>query len=296
MLRRPKLSIEKKLAEIQLQAAEFPPAYRELNAIRYYLHFALGDCQDAWRTKHEGITNFSTFLREIERWRFESKERVCYVTFNYDTMLEEAMSQVLRFQPRDMSGYVRDDFSLFKLHGSINWGLVVDGIQHPGNNVPYPYQDLIELIAPGNPFLTRRYRVCTPEMGPTPDRVVLFPALSIPVENKDEFSCPAEHVTALERTLPSVTKLITIGWRATETEFLTRLRESRSEVTPGIKQTLRLFVVSGTQEGVNETFKNLAPYRGDIDPSLIDDLDDSVPNGFSGLIDDLPKLQSFLRA
>ena len=41
--------------------------------------------------------------------------------------------------------------------------------------------------------------------------IVLHPALSIPVERKDEFSCPAKHVRALEALLPKVTKIITIG-------------------------------------------------------------------------------------
>jgi len=59
--------------------------------------------------------------------------------------------------------------------------------------------------------------LCERDMRPTPDSaVVLFPALSIPVEKNDEFSCPTEHVKALEGLLPRVTKMITIGWRATE--------------------------------------------------------------------------------
>src|SRR5712675_1886097 len=82
LLWQPGTSIEKKLAEFQEQAKTYPPAYRELNAIRFYLRSALWDCQDRWRSRHRGITNFTTLLREIERWRFEKSERVCFVTFN----------------------------------------------------------------------------------------------------------------------------------------------------------------------------------------------------------------------
>lgn len=77
ILRQPGISIEKQLAEFQEQAKTYPPAFRELNAIRFYLHFALSDCQDHWRTKHRGITNFTTLLREIDRWRLEKNEQVC---------------------------------------------------------------------------------------------------------------------------------------------------------------------------------------------------------------------------
>jgi len=80
-----------------------------------------------WRTKHRGVTNFATLLREIDRWRHEAKEQVCFVTFNYDTMLEDAMEQVLRLNVGDMNSYHSwSNYSLFKLHGSINWVRVVD--------------------------------------------------------------------------------------------------------------------------------------------------------------------------
>jgi hypothetical protein len=295
LLRQPGISIEKKLAEFQAQAGTFPQAHRELNAIRFYLHFALWDCQQRWRERHRGITNFATLLREIERWRFEKKEQVCFVTFNYDTMLEEAMSQVLRLQPRDVNSYSWSSYSLFKLHGSINWGVELEGIKHPGNSVPYPYQSLIDLVVPGSPHLTKRYRLCDREMGPTPDGAVLFPALSIPVENKDEFVCPQERVMAMNGMLQGVTKMITIGWRATETEFLTTLLKSRmTAAVAGIHSPLRLLVVSGSEAGAQETLTNLAPYRGPHDALLTHDLDKKVTKGFSGLIDDLAKMKDFL--
>lgn len=295
ILRQAGSSIEKKLAEFQAQAVTFPQVHRELNAIRFYLHFALWDCQDKWRSRHRGITNFATLLREIERWRFEKNERVCFVTFNYDTMLEEAMSQVLRLHARDVNSYTWSGYSLFKLHGSIDWGLELDGLQHPGNNVPYPYQKLIDLVTPGSPHLTKRYRLCDRAMSPTQDRVVLFPALSIPVENKDEFSCPYEHVKALEGLLPKVTKMITIGWRATEEDFLKMLLTSRLvEAVAGNHKPPELLVVTGSKEGAEQTVKNLAPYRVTQNP--FQDLDRiRITTGFTGLIDNLEALRVFLR-
>jgi hypothetical protein len=233
MLRQSGVSVEKKLAEFQEQAKTFPQVHRELAAIQYYLHFALWACQDRWRPWHVGITNFATLLREIERWRFETNEQVCFVTFNYDTMLEEAMSQVLRLEVRDMASYVRDNYSLFKLHGSINWGRVVEGIvQDRSKPIDDLYQRVIDTAIPGSEFFTNTYSLCNLQMQSTLDsHKVLYPALSIPVEKKDEFSCPPDHITALEGLLPRVTKVITIGWRATEAEFLTRLKFARQRPT-----------------------------------------------------------------
>jgi hypothetical protein len=295
LLRQPGISIEKKLAEFREQSSTFPQAQRELNAIRFYLHFALWDCQDRWRTRHKGITNFATLLREVERWRFEKKEQVCFVTFNYDTMLEEAMSHFLRLHVGTMDSYITlPDYALFKLHGSINWGLEVDSIAHPGNNVPYPYQNLIQIVTPGSHFLTKKYRKCDRVMSSAADRVVLFPALSIPVEKKDEFSCPAEHITALEGLLPRVTKIITIGWRATEAEFLRMLKFSRQMPYAGIRNAMSLLIVTGTEKGAEETLKNLIEVGGSS-PELFERRI-PVTTGFTGLINDLERLRVFLRS
>jgi hypothetical protein len=118
-------------------------------------------------------------------------------------------------------------------------------------------------VTPGSVHLTKKYRLCNiREMGPTPERVVLFPALSIPVENKDEFSCPAEHVTALEGLLPRVTTMITIGWRATEADFLSKLKFARLEPYAGIRNAMNLLIVSDSAERAEETFANLIDVGG----------------------------------
>ncbi len=295
LLRQPGISIEAKLAEFQEQAKTYPPAHRELNAIRFYLRSALWACQDHWRTRHRGVTNFATLLREIDRWRLARNELVCFVTFNYDTMLEEAMTQVVHFNVGDMNSYITgSDYQLFKLHGSINWGRELEGVVHPGNNVPYPYQNLIDTVRPGSPNLTQRYRLCNRDMGPTPDRVVVFPAISIPVENKDEFSCPSGHVTALDVLLPFVTKIIAIGWRATEAEFLAKLKLARLQPHDGIRNPISLLVVTGTQEGAEQTAQNLIRGAGASPEHFQEIL--PITTGFTGLINDLSRLGVFLRA
>jgi hypothetical protein len=293
LLRQSGTSIEKKLAEFREQAETFPPMHRSLAAIQYYLHFALWDCQDHWRTRHKGTTNFAALLFEIERWRYETKEQVCFVTFNYDTMLEEAIAQVLRLHARNMDSYITwANYSLFKLHGSINWGLEVEGVEHPGNAVPYPYVNVIDIVTADSSRLTPKYRLCDRRMMSTGDRVVVFPALSIPVEKKDEFSCPAEHVTTLESLLPRVTKMITIGWRATEAEFLRTLKFSRQMPYHGIRPEMGLLVVTGTQKGAEETARNIVHVAGATPELFVEKA--PVTTGFTGLIDNLARLQAFL--
>ncbi len=277
-LRKPGVSVEKELARLQGQAKTFPYVNRELAAIRYYLHLALWQCQDRWYGQHRGITNYATLLREIERWRFEVKQRVCFVTFNYDTMLERAMRQVLHLSLEDLNSYIGENYVLIKLHGSINWGREVDAVVDPAD---FSQQDLIDAAATLN--ITDRYRVVTNcPMLFDGDRVV-FPALSIPVENKDEFSCPQAHVEALKRELPKVTKFLTIGWRATEADFLKMLRSKLTAHT-------HLMIVSGDDNGVQETARNLDP-TGELYHHK-----GPISNGFTVLILNSDKLDAFLRS
>src|SRR5207244_6413216 len=51
-----------------------------------------------------------------------------------------------------------------------------------------------------------------------------FPAIAIPVETKRSFECPAEMLEGLVELLPFVSKLLIIGWRATEAHFLSLLK------------------------------------------------------------------------
>jgi len=280
-LRKPGIVVEKELAMFKEQAKTFPQRHKQLAAIRYYLHFALWECQRHWRERHRGITNYSTLLDEIERWRSELFENVCFVTFNYDTMLEEAMQEVLRFEVRDLRSYLsQKNYTLIKLHGSINWGRELDQIVAPHT---YNQQTLIESVA--DLKISDRYRVVSDyPMLRVGDKLV-FPALSIPVENKDEFSCPAEHVQALTAVLPKVTKILTVGWRATEADFLKMLEVGLK----GGESAPSLMIVSGDQKGAEETSANLKRTQGAF-------MGHMGSMGFTGLVNNIGWLDGLLRA
>jgi SIR2-like protein len=54
-------------------------------------------------------------------------EKVCFVTFNYDTVLEQALQEYSGWTISDFSMYTRHaHYKLIKLHGSIDWGLEFD--------------------------------------------------------------------------------------------------------------------------------------------------------------------------
>ena len=70
-----------------------------------------------------GVSNYSTLVNNIEQFR-RSDEPVILITFNYDTLIERALSLTFGdFTFKEIQDYVRwPAYKLFKLHGSVNWG------------------------------------------------------------------------------------------------------------------------------------------------------------------------------
>ncbi len=279
-LRKPGISVEQELARLQGQAEKFAHVHREIAAAHYYLHSALAECQKQWRKHHHGTTNYATFLREIERWRSEFKERVCLVTFNYDTMLEDAAHQVLGLDLQSLPSYITcKDYKVIKPHGSVNWGREVDGIK---SSLGFNHQRLINEIT--DLKISPRFRVVTEWPMLKVESAFVFPALSIPIEKKDQFACPQEHIEALAEAIPEITKMITVGWRATESKFLNMLG---SRLT-GLRCHPDLLIVSGSRKGAEETLQNLS-HAHYSSFALVD-------GGFTGLItENIDLLDHFFR-
>jgi len=217
-------SVEARLQEIEEQAKTYTQGRQELAAIRCYLARAISGCESHWWNNTRGITNHLSLLREIQRTR-KTDEPVCLVTFNYDTLLEGALAHPnIGLEIKQMDDYTRRPalFRLFKLHGSVNWGHEVD-MAFPANlNMTHPPSVLKHMIEHAMPEqITNRFVVCDPSsMGLADGRKPAFPAIAIPVQQKQIFECPGYMIEELKSVLPHVTRLLVIGWRATEAHFL----------------------------------------------------------------------------
>lgn len=236
--------VEQVLEGLQEEAKEYPERHRQLTAIRYYLHFMLWECEQLWDQEiAKGITNYKTLLDQIEHWRSKAGERVCIVTFNYERMLEEALPTV-GVTIRDLPDYITNqNYKIIKLHGSVHWGREVDTPMEnlPNRNVDDVARELIDRAAELE--ISQRYRMVTSYPIGKWEEKALFPALAIPVETKRNYECPPEHLEALQHCIPKVTKLLVIGWRGTENNFLGMLAESLRKDVRGI------IVVGGGEEG-----------------------------------------------
>lgn len=254
-------NLEQVLATYLNEAGERPERHCQIMAVRYYLAYIIKNCENQWEGVHKGVTNYRTLLDQIESWRRRNHEAVCLVTFNYDRMLEVACFDIgLRFEK--FEDYITsENYKLFKLHGCVNWGRYTTIRQDslPHLNASAVANELTERAA--SLELTDAFTLISqqpPPMPPLPDRLAIIPAIAIPIENKDAFECPIEHVEVLKQCLPSTTRMLTIGWRATEGHFLKLLGE-------GLPRTTNLMVIAGSQKEAMEVGAKLQPRRLDID-------------------------------
>jgi hypothetical protein len=225
-------SLEAALQDLQSKATDYPRGLQQLAAVRYYLQYILWQCGDAWRNIAKGVTNYKTLLDQIECAN-KKNEPVCLVTFNYDTLLEDALGD-FGLPIKAFADYTKTHsfYRVFKVHGSVNWARIVDN-KIQSTNATHPWSVTHEWIQRAAELrVTDKYVLCdgypTAVIGALP----VFPAIAIPVERGKSFECPVSLVEELKDLLPQTTKTLVIGWRAAEEHFLDLMK---THLKPGIR-------------------------------------------------------------
>ena len=173
-----------------------------------------------------GVSNYKTLLDQIRR------VPALLVTFNYDTLLEKAIGRKFA----QTSDYLnKHELSVLKLHGSTDWRqIIASGVRYPSPQTSASDREIIDSAA----ALTFGKIIHKEETeGHQRQRIdfvpsCFVPALAIPIAEKREFVCPKDHLDFLCAALPNVTKIIIIGWRASEAHFLDLLKEY---LKPGVQ-------------------------------------------------------------
>jgi len=273
-------SVEKELQKLQNQAQGDPEYARALAAIRYYLHCVIWQCQVRWKKRAAGVTNYKTLLNQIRHYRKE-QEDVCLVTFNYDTLLEEAVGATpLNIEIRTFSDYIASHYRIIKLHGSVDWAHeVVTPLEKIASSQPWDIvNELINKVATLE--FSEIYRMVDGIPMARFEGKGLFPALAIPVETKHRYECPDLHVHELDECIPEVNRLLVIGWRGTEENFVQQLAKN-------LKGTPQGMVVSSGQISAKSLIGRLGQSGVRADFS-------AFSGGFSDFIAS-PELEEFLK-
>jgi hypothetical protein len=231
--------VEHTLEQLQSEAANDPERSRQLLAVRFYLKELINACENEWLRVHFQMTNYYGLLDHLRKY-----PQICLVTFNYDTMLEKALSAI-DLNLLGLESYTSgDQFKVFKLHGSIDWTgemTLNSGEGHFRNRV-HTAEELIRIAADLRPTGTVYKQGASPQLG--------IPALAIPVVTKSEYVCPQSHVDALMELIPRVDQILIIGWRATEMHFL-------KELASGLRKSVFVRVVCGGKDAAEESISRL---------------------------------------
>ena len=177
--------------------------------------FALHDY--FWRVSEEYTSdpiNYSDLVNRTAKNGIDT----AFVTVNYDTLLEKALSNVTGVEFGEEEKYVqpRKNFTLAKLHGSVGWGYPWTDVAGKANRRQQlsrlPEFDVSCLHVGLDDNLTYRDLFC-------------YPALALPVPGKGEFICPKTHLSALRDFLSDCQNYLFIGFSANDTDVLKLLRE-----------------------------------------------------------------------
>jgi hypothetical protein len=147
-------------------------------------------------------------------------------------------------------------FKLLKPHGSVDWARFVDIAPNTRLGIEQVIEqaDSIKLT---NKYL--RADATNPRQMFTFERPIV-PAIAVPVQTKteDTFEWPQGQCATLEQFLPSVTKILIIGWQAREAHFLSKLRLSHPR-----PKLAHLMVVGRNAGDADATLKH---FIGEIGP------------------------------
>lgn len=241
-----------------------------LNALRFYIQRSLFENETAWLNQTGRATNYGSLVGALREWAAASGDNSYFVvTFNYDTLIDRALTAAYPYFVTyntidDWVSYV--DAKLFKLHGSVDW------VQPIGQVVENERQ-IIQLGSRVQPFTDEYYRVGVGTYSWTyPDGKVVsaWPAVALPTTKKQRFICPPKHVERLQGLLSQVDRVLTVGWRASEQEFLNLWTLSSSS-------DHEIHVVTGSKRGVTDVEANLS--SGGVAGKVV-----GYPIGFSEFI------------
>jgi hypothetical protein len=226
--------VESVLMEIQEEAAQNPERSRQLMAVRYYIQTVLATVERGWKSASHGVTNYKTLLDDISQWR-QVNETVCLITFNYDTILDDAVAG-LGQSIDSLDDYIfgRSCFKLFKVHGSINWVRFLETPWRlPQDLSPWSVaQDNINRAPELR--LTKTFAKTSSQLTGVINNLSTIPAIAVPLERKSAFESPDSHLLELERVLPETDRLLVIGWRAMERHFLDLLTKHVKNADSGL--------------------------------------------------------------
>lgn len=263
--------VEQIRRQTEFQGLEFAlenlRAEREVNGerwgqeilIRVWIYNVIRRCSEKWLKGLNGVTTYLDLFQRLDLWQRKSGLKTNIVSFNYDTLLEEA---AFRYQSKvipqaDFNKYVSGQFFIFKPHGSTNW---IHKIKFdPSRKSLFDDGPLIESEKKNTLLFNNSNHalgVTFQEAASGGKVYANIPAIAIPVTNKndDDFVLPPGHKEKMIEAIRETTRILVIGWAGNEKHFL-KLLESH------LRDGVSVLLVCGRAEAntvsnIHESMKN----------------------------------------
>jgi hypothetical protein len=199
---------------------------RDFLQVPLYIQHLIGEVSANYI--RSGATAFNTLIRMIDESHYAE---VLYLTVNYDLFLDQALERHYRFKFGDIADYVTsgEKWRLIKLHGSVQWSRRLLNAQTARIGTD-PVAILDEMGISDLQFGEIELRAGhkeTHRFRNSADGVLEFayPALAVPVEQKDEFVCPPGHAKTAKAFLSDCTDFLVLGFSGLDTHVLRLLKD-----------------------------------------------------------------------
>jgi len=220
-----------------IRAVKNPIWYKRLISFRFYLqHLFSGVSRNFFH-----LTN--NYGRLISLINEHSKERACFVNFNYDLLFERHLNHIA--YTSNIDNYVQGSFKVIKIHGACNWIRSVgfgdtndadfkNGKEFSLDNAEdillSEISDTTQLNLPEIMTDSPDWDYFDPINDGFPahqDRVKYYvPDLALPMQGKRNYVCPKKHIDILEKEMELIDRVIIIGWKAGD-DFLINLMKTK---------------------------------------------------------------------
>ncbi len=219
----------------------------QLMILGYYLQELFFTISQEYGNQH--INSYRSLIEIVKEYGGEA----LIIDFNYDLLFEQNISEI----DDRIDSYVSGPIKVVKLHGSCDWVYSVRKMfsdetssysfikedpwffTHPLNQKP-------KLLEFRRPNIGSLYNLNNDRLN-----YYLFPAIAVPLIEKNSFICPELHVEALKSALKSTDKILSIGWRGTEKNFIDLLSTE-------LKQNVNFTIVSSGRPSAEKTMANLS--------------------------------------
>lgn len=222
-----------------LRDSPHPHRRQQFRAVPLYLQHLLFEIS-SWTYGDEGhgyTPNPDNYQRLISA-ALDLPEAI-FITLNYDTLLDR---RLFAYDPlEDMNSYIKParNWSLIKLHGSVEWGYQVLNHWERLDDDPFLAETFAriegDIALEQDPVLRLQASIegaRAEGMAPSFGGRLFYPALSAPLGPGDELVCPPTHVDWLKQRLQAHDglNLLVIGYSGLDEEVLKILRDSENSL------------------------------------------------------------------